>query len=412
MIERQAPALGEADAEEPPRGIEGRPHEIVEDEIRLHLRLVESVARAPRLLGVVTPIPGLDRTVEALGLRQGLQLGRFGGGLALGRLPDLEQQALDRGRVLRHGIVERIGGVIAISQKPRLLGAQRHDLGDQRPIVMRAGLRAAPRPGVEHHAAEIAPRREGQERLDRGAGERNRIAADTALARRLGGGGADEIRQALEITFAERQMPRLLVVQHVLDKERLQRGKPLDDRRQAHLRLRPEQRALAHEIEVMALEQAALIGGEAERLTPRLKVGDAAEQVRIERDGEPVLGELRRVIPRHPLQGVAGVAGVEVEEHLAHASEQPAAALQRLDGIGKAGGFRIPRDRGDVGAVRRHALVEGRREMLDPDAVEGRQAERRRPALEEGIIAHRSSLAEPDARPKVNAGSRRHAPSS
>lgn len=159
---------------------------------------------------------------------------------------------------------------------------------------------------------------------------------------------------------------------------------------QACLRLRRQQRALAHLVEVR--EEAVLIRRELQRIAARLQIGDAAEEFGVEGDVHAVLGELRRVGACHRLERLAGAAGVEVGEHLAHPAEQSAAALHRLDGVGKARRLRIPCDGGDLNALFGDGAVEGRREMLGPDGIEGRQAERRRPALEEGIVRYLVSL--------------------
>src|SRR5438132_5041751 len=46
----------------------------------------------------------------------------------LGRLPDLQQQTLDRGGGLGHRIVEPVGGEIAVAVKTSRLGVDCHDL--------------------------------------------------------------------------------------------------------------------------------------------------------------------------------------------------------------------------------------------------------------------------------------------
>src|SRR3984893_5991617 len=64
MIDRESGALGESQAEQPARGVECRPHHVVEHEIRLDVGLVEVASGFPDLLRVVPPVPGLDRLVE------------------------------------------------------------------------------------------------------------------------------------------------------------------------------------------------------------------------------------------------------------------------------------------------------------------------------------------------------------
>ena len=114
---------------------------------------------------------------------------------------------------------------------------------DQRPVVVRARMRAARRPGLVGGAAQVAARREGQKRLDRGARQGDHVfAGETALGRRGGSGGAGEFGQPVEIGFVEHEPPFVLVVQDVLAEQRVQRREPLGDRRHARL-LRPDRAA-------------------------------------------------------------------------------------------------------------------------------------------------------------------------
>src|SRR6202035_4397644 len=108
MIDREIGALGESQAEQPARGIECRPHHVVEHEIRLVVRLVEVVPGFPDLLRVVPPVPGLDRLVETLGARHYLERRALVPRLVLGRLPDLQQQPFDRRAGLGHRVVEAV----------------------------------------------------------------------------------------------------------------------------------------------------------------------------------------------------------------------------------------------------------------------------------------------------------------
>ena len=84
----------------------------------------------------------------------------------------------------------------------------------------------------------------------------------------------------------------------------------------------------------------------------------------MEGDADLVLGEPRRVIPSDRLDGIVGVARIEVEEHSADPLEQTAAALQCLDRVGKTRRGGRTRDHGDFGDLLLHAAIEGRREVL------------------------------------------------
>ena len=61
MVDRQVRAGGKGQAEQTPGGVERRRDHVVEDEVGLHLGLVEIVSGAADLLGVVAPVPWLDR---------------------------------------------------------------------------------------------------------------------------------------------------------------------------------------------------------------------------------------------------------------------------------------------------------------------------------------------------------------
>ena len=127
-----------------------------------------------------------------------------------------------------------------IAEQLGALGAQRHGLGDDRLVVGLVAVVAAGDPGAERLLAQIAARRELQERLDAGARQRDDVLAGHAAL--FGGGGrglAQEIGQAGEIGLAV-QLHRvgLLVGQHVLAERRAERRQPLDDRGEALLLVR------------------------------------------------------------------------------------------------------------------------------------------------------------------------------
>ena len=100
-----------------------------------------------------------------------------------GRFPHLMQQVEDGGRLLRHRVVQLVIGVCRIAQQPGLLGAKRHDLADQVVVVGVAPVGAPVGPGLVGFLAQVPVGREGQERLDRGAQQRDDIAGPQARAR-------------------------------------------------------------------------------------------------------------------------------------------------------------------------------------------------------------------------------------
>ncbi len=183
-------------------------------------------------------------------------------------------------------------------------------------------------------------------------------------------------------------MPILLVVQHVLSEKGVQARQALGNRRHALFLRGVQKGSAAHETQVIALDQAQLVGIQPEACAPCVEVGNAREQDRMEGDADLVLGEPRRVIPSDRLDGIVGVARIEVEEHSADPLEQTAAALQCLDRVGKARRGGRTRDHGDFGDLLLHAAIEGRREVLRPNAIERRHAERQGPAFEERVFGH------------------------
>ena len=122
-------------------------------------------------------------------------------------------------------------------------------------------------------------------------------------------------------------MPILLVVQHVLSEKGVQARQALGNRRHALFLREAQQGPAAHETEVIALDEAQLVGIQPEACAPRVEVGNTREQGRVEGNADLVLGEPWRVIPGDRLDGVVSVARVEVEEHSADPLEQTAAAL-------------------------------------------------------------------------------------
>ncbi len=97
----------------------------------------------------------------------------------------------------------------------------------------------------------------------------SRAVGDAALARGLARGVAHERRQAGEIGLVlQDESKPALVGEHVLAEARRQLGQPLHDRRVARLLGRRQLGAGAHEVEVEALEHAALLGVEADPVAP------------------------------------------------------------------------------------------------------------------------------------------------
>ncbi len=201
-------------------------------------------------------------------------------------------------------------------------------------------------------------------------------------------GGPGKSRQPVEVGLVEDELPLPLVMQDILAEPGMQGRQTLGYRGHALLLFGAQQCPAAHQAEVMALEEAQLIGVQPERRTPRMEIGNPREQGGVEGDPHLMLGEARRVIAGDGFQRVVGITRIEVEEHPAHPLEQTAAALQRLDRVGKGGRRRGAGDRGDFGDLLFHAPLEGRWEVLGTKPIEGRHPERRGPGLQERVFGH------------------------
>ena len=193
------------------------------------------------LLCVVAPVPRRELEIAALLLHDRLHGVAVGERAGARRRPDAVEQAAHRLGRLRHGVVEPVMREARIAEQPRALGPQRHHLGDQRLVVGRAAAVAARDPGAERLLAQIASRRELQERLDARACQGDDVlAGKAALLGRLARGGAQEIRQTGKIRLAvEHERIALLVGKHVLAERSAERRQPFGDRREPLLR-RPD----------------------------------------------------------------------------------------------------------------------------------------------------------------------------
>ena len=112
-----------------------------------------------------------------------------------------------------------------------------------------------------------------------------------------------------------------------------------------------------------------------------------ANSAGVEHDARVVRGEARRVVAVDRVERLVCRARRQIVEHPADPGQQPAAALQRLDRVREIGRFG---GRAAIAAISAAcsaiAAVEGRREMLRPDAVERRQSERRVPGLQKRVV--------------------------
>ena len=198
---------------------------------------------------------------------------------------------------------------------------------------------------------------------------------------------AYEIGQAREVVLAlEHQRIALLVRQHVLTEGGAERRQPLVDLGEPRLGLCIERRAGALEHQVVAVEHALLLGGEAELVASAMKTVDAAEQRLVHEDAVPVLGLERRERELDRLDGVVGMRAGENAEDAPDPGQRLPAPLQRLDGIGEGRLGRIGGDGVDLGGVRGKCARVSRLEMLRLDPAERRDPEGAGPVLEQRVL--------------------------
>ena len=274
------------------------------------------------------------------------------------------------------------------AEQPGTFAAQGEDLGDQRPVVVRARVHAAGNPGAPGDLADVAAGREGEEGLDQGARQGDQVAVLATLGGGLARALNDEPGQADEIGFAEPHRPFALVMQHVLAEIGVQRGQAGVDLGHPHAAGLIQASAGAHEAEMAAFEQAQLVGIQAEACPALMQGGDAGEQGGVERDAALMGGELGRHLALDLLQRRVAMTAHQVEEQGGDAAQGAAAALHRDDGVGEARRCRGGGDGFDLGPVVLHALVEGRGEIRRRNSVEGWRTEWGGPADEERILCH------------------------
>jgi len=268
----------------------------------------------------------------------------------------------------------------------RLLEPELQQLGGDRAVVGRAGVLAARGPRPPRRLAQVAPLGEGQERNHQRARQRDhRAVGDATVERSLTRRGADEFGQPGEVGIAlQDELERTLVGEQVLAEARHQFGDASHDLGVAALRRGREPRAGANAVEMEALEDAALLGIEPERVAPRVQRIDPREQAGVGANAVLVRGELRHHRPLHLLQRRRRLARRQVPEQRLDAHQVAARAVERGDRVlerrRRRGGDRL-----DLGEVPRHRLDERGSELLGSDVGERRQAEGRRPRREERV---------------------------
>ena len=364
----------ECEPEKPARGVERGGDHVLELQIGLDPTLVEIELSLAPFLRVVAPVPWGEREIAALGLDQALQRVAFAERLFARRPPDGLEQAERRFRRLRHRVVEAEGSIGLVAEEVRAFDPELDHLDDDRGIVGGAAVLAPRDPRLEARLAKVAPAGELQERLDRGAGERDCVLAfDAARLRRGCRCVAHGLRQSGEVGFAiQHERVSALVGKHILAELGAERRLPLGDLGEPPLLLRREGSAVSHEGDVQPLQYARLLLRQRELRGTRLQCVDATEKRLVLEDRRAVLGEDRRHVALDLLQVVVRVRAGKPEEDRGDPPELFAAKLQRFDRVGEAWRLRVRGDRRDLHVVLRQRRVEGGSEMLRPHLRKGR----------------------------------------
>ena len=198
--------------------------------------------------------------------------------------------------------------------------------------------------------------------------------------------GAGEIGQAVEIALLQHQGIGLLVCQHVLPELGAEARQPLINGRQPVLRRLVERGAGPHELCVIAVEHAGLLGRKAERRKAVVEVGDSGIERPVEIKRVAVAGEQRRDVALDRFDYIAGVGAGQHEEDIGDPVERAAAPLQGLDGVNECRRRLVGGDGVDLGAVLAERPVEGGREMFRLNRAERRQAEGAGPVGEQRVF--------------------------
>ena len=155
---------------------------------------------------------------------------------------------------------------------------------------MGARVGAAGDPGLVGDLAEVAAGGEGEEGLDEGAREGERVGTGAAFLCGLGEAGAEEVGERFEVGLGEGEGPGFLVVEDVLAKFGVEGGEAFGGFDHSGFLSGGEGGAAADEAEMDAIEEAGLVYGEGEGVALPVELGDAVEDVRIQGDLHAVLG--------------------------------------------------------------------------------------------------------------------------
>ncbi len=203
------------------------------------------------------------------------------------------------------------------------------------------------------------------------------------------GGGNLGVGQAREFGLAaDDEGVGVFLLLDVLGKRRLERGNLGVEGLQLGLVGIGQLRAGADEIQVVALEQPERLAVETEVLARLVERLDPGEERAVQENGIIVRRQLGGHGAVNGFQRRVGVGAGEVGKDGFDAVQQLARTLHGDDGVLEGRGLGIVRNSRDLLQLLRHALLEGRREMLVLDLIERRQVIGQGAFGQQGIGGH------------------------
>ena len=284
-------------------------------------------------------------------------------------------------------------GVTAVAHQRRLLAAQAQDVARHLAVVVLASVFTALGPGAPGLLTQVGTLGERQEGHHQGARQRDHMPGQATVRRGLRRGGAHEVGQASKIGLPlQRQLPARLIVQHILRKARRQLRQLFHDRGVTLAWALGQLRAGAHEVQVRALQQAALLGRQAQVGAARVQRVHAREEHTVGVHGAVVHRHRPGHRALHGLQHIAGGRGREVVEDRGHPLQRAPGAVEGGHGVVKARRRGLGAQRGEFGAVVLHGLAQRGLEVLGLQQRKGRQRVRGCPGRQQwvdtSLVAH------------------------
>ncbi|MNS54796.1 hypothetical protein D3C72_876100 [compost metagenome] len=365
--------------------------------VRFQLRLVEVIAFGAHLVAIEGPVGGTHLEAAFACIDDLLDIVRFTARIDDGRLRQLAQQGVHGGRVVRRLVFQRIRRVVRVTHQRGTFGAQfcqfQHFLG----VVELAATAAARLRGGHDAFAQGAVGQQRQRRLARRVDEGDHVfAVQAALLGQAGSHFDGGRRQAVQL-FArvDNDGRGVQFLQHVLRELGRQGSELAVVGAQLFLVRGRQLGAGAHEVRVIALEQAFRFGIEAQLVALGVQGIDALEEFVIEHDRIAMGRHFRRQLAFQALDRVIRIRAGHHGKHGAYTAQQLARALHGHDGVVERGRFLVVRNRTDFRQVGGHACRKGGRVVGVLHLVERRivewQAARLRKRVRGGQCCRRGS---------------------